>query len=41
MYTKAKMKYLGIEATDFINFDLTPFYKQAADFIENALESGG
>lgn len=41
IYTKAKMKYLGIEATDFINFDLRPFYEEAANFIECALKSGG
>lgn len=41
LYTNAKIKYLGIEATDFINFDLTPFYEQAANFIEGALDSGG
>lgn len=41
IYTKAKIKYLGIEATDFINFDLRPFYEEAANFIDCALKSGG
>ncbi|KAL8583850.1 hypothetical protein ACOMHN_040319 [Nucella lapillus] len=40
MYKKRGINFLGIEATDFMNFDLTPFFHQAADFIEEGLKEG-
>lgn len=40
MYKKRNIDFLGIEATDFMNFDLTPFFQKAADFIEEGLKEG-
>ena len=40
MYRKRNISFLGIEATDFMNFDLSPFFQQAADFIEEGLKDG-
>ncbi|CAG5123930.1 unnamed protein product [Candidula unifasciata] len=40
-YTRAKLYFLGIEATDFINFDLSKHFLTAANFIEAALQAGG
>ncbi|KAK7491423.1 hypothetical protein BaRGS_00017252 [Batillaria attramentaria] len=40
MYRRHNIAFMGIEATDFMNFDLTPFFRPAADFIEEGLEKG-
>ncbi|KAK7098584.1 dual specificity protein phosphatase 3-like [Littorina saxatilis] len=40
MYRKRNMSFLGVEATDFMNFNMTPFFQQAAAFIEEGLHSG-
>lgn len=39
-YKKHNVSFLGIEATDFMNFDMSPFFQQAADFIEEGLKDG-
>ena len=39
-YQKHNISFLGIEATDFMNFDMSPFFQQAADFIEEGLKDG-
>ena len=39
-YRTHNISFLGIEATDFMNFDLSPFFQQAADFIEEGLKDG-
>jgi hypothetical protein len=41
MYNRANIKFLGIEATDFINCDLSKHFVSAADFIEEGIQSGG
>lgn len=32
---------MGIVATDFMNFDLSQFFQQTADYINDALSKGG
>lgn len=41
MYRKVNIEYLGIEATDQMNFDLSVYFQKGADFIEKGLNSGG
>lgn len=40
MYRRRNITFLGIEATDFMNFDLSPYFLKAADFIEEGLREG-
>ncbi|XP_064601172.1 dual specificity protein phosphatase 3-like [Liolophura sinensis] len=40
-YTKARIKFLGVDAMDFQNFQLAPFFEEAAEFISDAVKSGG
>ena len=40
-YAASGIKFLGIEAYDMQCFDMSPFFNQAADFIDEALASGG
>ncbi|BFZ03904.1 hypothetical protein BsWGS_06943 [Bradybaena similaris] len=40
-YKRANIHFLGIEATDFVNCDLSKHFVPAADFIEAALQAGG
>lgn len=40
MYRRHNIAFLGIQATDFMNFDLSVYFKEAADFIEEGLEKG-
>jgi len=35
------IKYMGIAATDFMNFDLAQYFQQASDYIEEALSKEG
>ncbi|XP_076442865.1 dual specificity protein phosphatase 3-like [Babylonia areolata] len=39
-YKKHNISFMGIEATDFMNFDLSPFFGQAADYIADSLKEG-
>ncbi|CAL1541514.1 unnamed protein product [Lymnaea stagnalis] len=41
MYNKKNIQFLGIEATDFINCDMSKYFYMASDFIENGLKGGG
>ena len=41
MYRKAGIDFLGIEATDFINYDISKHFDKAVEFIEAGVESGG
>lgn len=41
MYERANIHFLGIEATDFINCDLSKHFFSAADFIHAGVTSGG
>lgn len=41
MYNKVNIQYLGIEATDHMNFDLSVFFEKTTEFIEKGLSSGG
>ncbi|VDI60200.1 dual specificity phosphatase 3 [Mytilus galloprovincialis] len=41
MYHKVNIEYLGLEATDQMNFDLSIYFEKGADFIEKGLKSGG
>ena len=41
MYRKVNIEYLGMEATDQMNFDLSVYFEKGADFIEKGLSSGG
>ncbi|GFO12758.1 dual specificity protein phosphatase 3 [Plakobranchus ocellatus] len=41
MYRKAGMEFLGIEATDFLNYDMSKHFNVAVDFIETGVQSGG
>ncbi|GFR76992.1 dual specificity protein phosphatase 3 [Elysia marginata] len=41
MYRKAGIHFLGIEATDFINYNMTKHFEKAVDFIESAVEAAG
>uniref|UniRef100_A0A0B7BA16 Dual specificity protein phosphatase n=2 Tax=Arion vulgaris TaxID=1028688 RepID=A0A0B7BA16_9EUPU len=40
-YKRANIQFLGIEATDFINCDLSKHFVLAADFIQSGLQGGG
>ena len=40
-YRKAGIAWKGIEATDMMNFKLTPFFDECTRFIQEALDSGG
>lgn len=40
-YSAAGIKFLGIEAYDMQCFDISPFFYEAADFIETAIASRG
>lgn len=40
-YRRAGIQFLGFPAFDTFNFDLSRYFHQAADFIHNAIESGG
>ena len=41
MYNKIDIQYLGFEATDQMNFDLSVYFEKGAEFIEKGLNSGG
>ncbi|KAL3841906.1 hypothetical protein ACJMK2_019995 [Sinanodonta woodiana] len=41
MYRPVNIKFMGIEADDMCTFNLTPWFKKAADFIEEAVSGGG
>ncbi|CAG2223779.1 DUSP3 [Mytilus edulis] len=41
MYHKVNIEYLGLEATDQMNFDLSIYFEEGANFIEKGLKSGG
>ncbi|CAG0899138.1 unnamed protein product [Darwinula stevensoni] len=40
-YSHAGIAFLGVPAPDFVSFRLTPFFRDAADFIDRALEEQG
>jgi len=40
-YREAKIRFLGIEALDMSSFRLYPFFEEAAEFIQEALQRGG
>ena len=40
-YRHVGIQFLGIPAYDTITFDLSKYFKNAADFIDQALQSGG
>lgn len=40
-FEKSGILFHGIAASDVRNFKLTPYFEAAADFIEEALSSGG
>ena len=40
-YRKVGIEFLGIEATDHMNFQLHPYFEECAEFIDKALENGG
>lgn len=40
-YSDTNMKYHGVEASDCQDFDLTPFFSDAAEFIHVALRQQG
>lgn len=40
-YAASGIKFLGIEAYDMQCFDISPFFNQAADFIDSAITTGG
>ncbi|XP_050408295.1 dual specificity protein phosphatase 3 isoform X2 [Patella vulgata] len=41
MYRKYDIIFKGIEATDHMSFDLTPFFDSCAEFIHEALKNNG
>ncbi|XP_013384638.1 dual specificity protein phosphatase 3-like [Lingula anatina] len=41
MYRDLGVKFKAIEATDQMNFDLSPYFEETANFIEEAITSGG
>ncbi|XP_055899110.1 serine/threonine/tyrosine-interacting-like protein 2 [Biomphalaria glabrata] len=41
MYQRKGIKFLGLEATDAMHFDMTKYFYPAADFIHEGLTSGG
>lgn len=40
-YRESGIKFLGIEAYDMTSFYLSPYFREAADFIDDAIRSGG
>jgi hypothetical protein len=40
-YSRFDIDYLGVPATDVINFDLSQYFEESAEFIDNALATGG
>lgn len=40
-YSHSGIRYLGVEAFDHIAFRLYPYFDEAADFMQDALDSGG
>ncbi|XP_041365833.1 dual specificity protein phosphatase 3-like [Gigantopelta aegis] len=40
-YKRIHVRFLGVPALDHMNFDLTPYFQSSADFIDEALQSGG
>ena len=40
-YADLKLKFMGINAMDMSRFKLAPYFQPSADFIEDALKSGG
>lgn len=40
-YKDSGIKYLGLELIDFCSVSISPYIQQAADFIEEGLDSGG
>lgn len=41
LYHKVNIEYMGLEATDQMNFDLSIYFEKGANFIEKGLKSGG
>lgn len=40
-YQKLGIKYMSIEATDAMYFNLMPYFEETSEFIDSALNSGG
>ena len=41
MYSRVNIAYLGIEATDMSSFNMSKYFDKCADYIDQALQSGG
>lgn len=40
-YEQQGIKFLGVPAIDMMSFQMKPYFEQAADFIDDAIKSGG